>query len=496
MANPIKLVTLHGASELPAEVLLDQLIVSFGRSTNNILSLNDHKVSRYHGEISLEEDGYVIRDLGSTNGVSVNGRRVEAAPLSPGDVVQIGDTRFRVDPAVEIGEQGSERRAPSFPGRRSFQTSGDAIDPAALETLPFGLESEPAVTPGRAPETSGAGRAPESRAAAQAFAIATTAPFARPAGSLDAALADPPTVVVPAGAMPEPQTAVSARRSGAPGLVIPVRGLRDAAAASGWDALRAWLGARALSASPAGQRYGLPAPRALTIVAPPGCGKTHLWRHLAAAHELEAVRLELANLVLAPPGTWVDATRAAVDAVDGARRTLVALDDLDQVLGRLAGLGAAAKDAAAAAGEVLVRWLAERDDEPLVVITASSRHLHPALLRRGPAVTEVFWLDLPGPSERAALLNALLERHGVNGRNLDTAEIARAADGFSHAQLAFLVEDALFAAVAERRDVGTEHLLAARAGVTPAALSAAIGDLRRWALACARPAVRGTAEGA
>ena len=77
---------------LVAFMPLDMPIISFGRSTNNILAINDHKVSRYHGEISLEEGVYVIRDLGSTNGTIVDGARVSEASLQDGSIIRIGET--------------------------------------------------------------------------------------------------------------------------------------------------------------------------------------------------------------------------------------------------------------------------------------------------------------------------------------------------------------------------------------------------------------------
>jgi pSer/pThr/pTyr-binding forkhead associated (FHA) protein len=51
----------------------------------------DPAVSRRHAQISRQGDGYVIEDLNSTNGTFINAQRVVgAAPLSPGDLVELG----------------------------------------------------------------------------------------------------------------------------------------------------------------------------------------------------------------------------------------------------------------------------------------------------------------------------------------------------------------------------------------------------------------------
>ena len=61
------------------------------------LMLEDEKVSRKHAEIGLYgPEAYVLRDLASTNGTLVNGRRVsEKVKLKNGDLIQIGDTKIR-----------------------------------------------------------------------------------------------------------------------------------------------------------------------------------------------------------------------------------------------------------------------------------------------------------------------------------------------------------------------------------------------------------------
>ena len=71
-----------------------------GRSRDCDIVLADSNVSRRHAEIRpAGGDGWTITDLGSTNGVKVNGRTVSSAPLNPGDEVMVGtvDVRFEVE---------------------------------------------------------------------------------------------------------------------------------------------------------------------------------------------------------------------------------------------------------------------------------------------------------------------------------------------------------------------------------------------------------------
>ena len=57
--------------------------------------INDDSVSRHHAEIRLTNQGPVILDLDSTNGITVNGTSVRAHHLSSGDCVQLGSHVYR-----------------------------------------------------------------------------------------------------------------------------------------------------------------------------------------------------------------------------------------------------------------------------------------------------------------------------------------------------------------------------------------------------------------
>jgi hypothetical protein len=73
--------------------------VVIGRSREADIVLQDPNVSRRHAELRREDGAWQVVDLGSTNGIKVNGRRVDHQPLRPGDQVTIGvtDLTFELD---------------------------------------------------------------------------------------------------------------------------------------------------------------------------------------------------------------------------------------------------------------------------------------------------------------------------------------------------------------------------------------------------------------
>jgi predicted component of type VI protein secretion system len=66
-----------------------------GRSRECEIVLDDAGISRRHAELRPQGGAWTIEDLGSTNGVLVNGTPVRGAqPLSPGDRVELGSTEI------------------------------------------------------------------------------------------------------------------------------------------------------------------------------------------------------------------------------------------------------------------------------------------------------------------------------------------------------------------------------------------------------------------
>jgi len=99
---------LDGDREGEVVPLEENRIITFGRDPDNTIHLPDRKLSRIHCQIHLKGSDCILTDLNSTNGTFVNGKRTERQIVKPGDVVQIGLTRFLVgfredEPAATSG---------------------------------------------------------------------------------------------------------------------------------------------------------------------------------------------------------------------------------------------------------------------------------------------------------------------------------------------------------------------------------------------------------
>jgi adenylate cyclase len=72
-----------------------QAVVAIGRDPENDLRLSDRSVSKWHALVRLVGGEYVIEDMGSLNGIFINGARIKKAVLRNGDTLKLGHTILR-----------------------------------------------------------------------------------------------------------------------------------------------------------------------------------------------------------------------------------------------------------------------------------------------------------------------------------------------------------------------------------------------------------------
>ena len=121
-----KLLVISGALQ-GREFIVNQDTFTIGSSDHNDLVIKDSTVSKRHCEILVEESGYLIRDLNSTNGTFVQGIRVSSAHLVPGAEIQLGKSRIVFCPLqdandipLSANESFGKMLGKSVPMRRIF----------------------------------------------------------------------------------------------------------------------------------------------------------------------------------------------------------------------------------------------------------------------------------------------------------------------------------------------------------------------------------------
>jgi predicted component of type VI protein secretion system len=134
-------------------ILLDKPILLLGRHPECDIQLNSRKVSRRHCCIAQVRDYLVVRDLGSTNGVRINGDRVLEGKLKAGDELTIGNFKYQIcwDVPAEPGPgplaNGKKAGSGRVLSKPVDQLLEDADEPIPLDEDAAGsmvLEAKPA----------------------------------------------------------------------------------------------------------------------------------------------------------------------------------------------------------------------------------------------------------------------------------------------------------------------------------------------------------------
>ncbi len=252
----------------------------------------------------------------------------------------------------------------------------------------------------------------------------------------------------------------------------------------GLEVLKAWLRSRVLAFDESARAFGLAEPRGMLVCGVQGCGKSLVSKATARVLALPLVRLDFAEVFAAssPEHAIHEATRA-VEAVAPA---VLWVDEIEK------GLGADGADARhARVFGAFLTWLQERRAPVFVSATANDvERLPPELARRG-RFDEVFFVDLPSPTERAQILAVQLRRRGRNAAAYPVADLTRELEHWSGAEIEQMVDSGLFRAYAEEQSELTEvHLRAAARELVPLATlyEEKIQALRQWGKTRARRA--------
>jgi hypothetical protein len=258
----------------------------------------------------------------------------------------------------------------------------------------------------------------------------------------------------------------------------------------GLEGLKAWLGQRASAFTDAARQFGLPAPKGLLLLGVQGCGKSLTAKATAAEWSLPLLRLDMGRIFSGIVGSSEDNMRKAIRVAESVAPAVLWVDEIEKGLSGVASSGSTDGGVTARVFSSLLTWLQEKTAPVFVVATANRvEALPPELLRKG-RFDEIFFIDLPSAEEREEILRIHLRHRGRDPAGFDIVTLARAAEGFSGAELEQVVVAGLFDAFAAGEELSQEHLVYAIRATFP--LSTTMGEdierIRDWSKQRTRPA--------
>ena len=104
-------ITVPDRNAQPYRFQLDREVVTLGRGSENDIAIDSGSVSVQHAEMRRIPGGYELHDVGSTNGIKLNGDRLDIIPLRSGMTAHIGDVAFDFSLSEEEHEVLASERA-------------------------------------------------------------------------------------------------------------------------------------------------------------------------------------------------------------------------------------------------------------------------------------------------------------------------------------------------------------------------------------------------
>jgi SpoVK/Ycf46/Vps4 family AAA+-type ATPase len=246
--------------------------------------------------------------------------------------------------------------------------------------------------------------------------------------------------------------------------------------------LKRWLAKRRGGMYDRAREFGLEPPRGMLLLGVQGCGKSLCAKIVAASWDLPLLRMDPGVLYQKFIGESENRLREALSQAETMAPIVLWIDEIEKAF--------ASASAASADGGLsqrmfgtLLSWMQDHRSPIFMVATANNiAALPPELMRKG-RFDEVFFVDLPDAATREQILAIHLRRRKREPAKYRLAELAKAAEGFSGAELEQVVVSALYAAFAARAELTDDHLFEEMRSTRPLSVLMAeqVVALREWA---------------
>jgi len=247
----------------------------------------------------------------------------------------------------------------------------------------------------------------------------------------------------------------------------------------GLKKLKEWLALRKDAFLGHKPELKLDAPKGVLLLGVQGCGKSLAAKAVAGVWGLPLLHLDFGALYNRFYGESERNIRESLKTTEAMAPCVLWIDEIEK------GISADGNDGGTSRRVfgTFLTWLAEKKSRVFIVATANEiDSLPPELIRKG-RLDEIFFVDLPSPAVREAILAIHLRRRDLSPEDFDLAAVAARADGYSGAELEQVIVSALYSVHAQASALTTEHLLGELERTQPLSIVMAerIGRLRNWA---------------
>ncbi len=246
----------------------------------------------------------------------------------------------------------------------------------------------------------------------------------------------------------------------------------------GMTRLRQWLEVRKSFFAGAAPAH-LDPPRGVLLLGVQGCGKSLAAKAAAGIYGVPLLRLDFGVLYNKYYGETERNLRKALETAEVMSPCVLWMDEIEK------GLSVSGDDDGLSRRILgaLLTWMSERRKPVFVVATANDiTRLPPEMVRKG-RFDEIFFVDLPSPTNRQTILEIHLRKRGRDPAQFDLEALGQATDGFSGAEIEQAIVSAMYTAHAQEQQLSQEYLLGEIRQTRPLSVVMAekVDEVRAWA---------------
>jgi AAA+ superfamily predicted ATPase len=248
---------------------------------------------------------------------------------------------------------------------------------------------------------------------------------------------------------------------------------------AGLSKIKRWVAQRRPVFIGAKSALKLDPPKGILLLGVQGCGKSLAAKAVAGGFGVPLVRLDFGSLYNKFHGETERNLRSSLASAELLAPCVLWIDEIEK------GLATGDSDDGVSRRVLgyLLTWMSERKAPVFLIATANQVQQLPAELLRKGRFDEIFFVDLPNAAARVEVFRIHLLRRDLKLDNFDLTLLAKAADGFSGAEIEQAIVSAQYSASAEHCAPNQAIVLKEIAQTRPLSVLMAeqVAALRAWA---------------
>lgn len=228
----------------------------------------------------------------------------------------------------------------------------------------------------------------------------------------------------------------------------------------GMQVLKEWSRVREKAFSLKAREFGLPSPKGIVLVGPPGCGKSLAAKALSGVFGVPLIKFEMSRVLAGLVGESERNMRSALAQIDAVGNAVVWIDEMEKAFAGVVSGGSHDSGVSSRVFGTFITWMQEKSGPAFIAAAVNRREgMPPELMRKG-RFDEIFYVGLPDEQAREEIFKIhlakfsrssthpnrmqLIDEDGDPTFSLD--DLIKKTDQFSGAEIEEAIKSAMYTA--------------------------------------------------